>query len=336
MSPRSLARLLGVVGVCLLAGCGPTTPPITPAPPVVSDTVPPAAATAMDTASRLTIATFNLEFYGDEDEANNRDYGEYGTNLRRGNADLTNRLAALVAGADIIGLQEIENQRALDNFVAALNAQSPGRRYEGFIDDSVGPQDIALVWDAAAVTARHPGAIDRRFRTVARDGDWAVHFARLPITADFTRHGVDFSVLVVHLKAKSDDGTGESEFRRAAECERLLDWLDAQHRRGAPEHCLIIGDFNDVYDPDGKDTELDPLVDAAFNGRLRFLTADFAAPEQFTWSGSIHGHLLRKTIDHIIIPPVLFEHYVEGSCRALMRTDPRLSDHHPVFADFRF
>lgn len=334
--PTGAARPLLLAGMLLLAACGRGAPPPPPAVLAESGDTPAAVAPTETAApSRLRVATFNLKFYGDEDDANNRDYGDFGENVRRGDADLTGKLAALVAGADIIALQEVENRPALDNFIDALNARDSARRYTGYMYDTRLPQDLALVWDAAAVSAGNAGQIDRRFRRVGYDGDRRVNFARLPLTADFTKNGIAFSVLVVHLKAKSPQDAELADARRAAECARLLDWLDAQRTDTVREHCLLMGDFNDVYSPDAAATGLAPLVAAAQAGRLRFLTADFAALAQYTSFSSHRNREHRETIDHIIIPPALADHYVAGSCHAVMHNDPRLSDHHPVLADFQ-
>ncbi len=322
--PLVAALLLG----CLLAGCGGEVP-------VEVQHAPEAAAAAAADSGALTVATFNLMFFGDDDRRNDAQYGDFGRNVRRGTEALADRLAALV-DADLIALQEIENRAALELFIAALQRRYPERTYAGFIDDTDLPQDLALVWNEQKVRASRPRQIDRRFRYVGEENGRRTTFARLPITADFVSNGLVFSALVVHLKAQSGRDRGASDRRRTAECAGLLAWLEAQQGTAAAGRCLLLGDFNDQHGSDDAESTLTPLLQAERVGGVRFLTAPFLPPTHYTVSGTYRGRTYNRIIDHIIVPQALDAHYVAGSCRIVKHDDDRLSDHHPVLADFRF
>lgn len=326
---RSLPAVPVLLLVCLLAGCGGGDVP------AEVQRAPEAAATAAGDSGTLSVATFNLMFFGDDDSRNDAQYGEFGRNVRRGTEALADRLAALV-DADIIAVQEIENRAALELFIAALQRRYPDRTYAGFIDDTDLPQDLALVWNEKKVRASRPRQIDRRFRYIGEEDGRRTTFARLPITADFVADGKTFALLVVHLKAAQRRDGDVADRRRTAECQGLLDWLDAQQGTAAGGHCLVLGDFNDQHGSDYAESTLTPLLQAERAGRLRFLTAPFLPPTHYTVSGTFRGRTFYRIIDHIIVPQALAEHYVAGSCRIVKHDNEQLSDHHPVLADFRF
>jgi len=280
-----------------------------------------------------------MKFFGDLDDDNNKNYGSFGANIRRGDKKLKEKFAEYFNIADIIAVQEVENLDAFNNIIEYLNKEYPERKYQGFLrDNNRSPQDIGLIWD----TNKVKGARGYFFR-----GKWLVinekeegdemkkeRFTRAPVYNFFEKNGIKFIVVSAHLKSKAgEEGEGG---RRENESAKLAEWLEFQRAEKEMENIIILGDFNDRYSFKPENTELDALIELDRQNKIIFLTKDFRPPKYYTTASEFDGQKLKEVIDHIIITEPMKKYYVKDSCHIRILADTLLSDHNPVYATFDF
>ncbi len=221
-----------------------------------------------------------------------------GSNGARGADSVAERLrqqtkmvtAVRALGADIIGLQELENNGdvAVQDLVDALNAA------EG-----------ATVWATVAEPA-YPGGLGStnaikvgiiyrldKVSTVGlavADDDPIFAQDRPPIAQTFTWEGDEFTVVVNHFKSKSsrnatgadldqNDGQAAYNARRTAQAVALLDFVAELQASTGDDDVLVIGDFNSY-------AEEDPIT--TLDAGLDNLTKSFIEPSDrysFTFFG---------------------------------------------------
>lgn len=220
------------------------------------------------------------------------------------------RVAAILLerGADIVGLQEVDDTDGLDATLDALPGWGgfPGR--PGFATQVA----IAYRRDAVRVIDIEDLFVDDSFA-----------FPRSPLAVTFElRERPELgalTVVVVHLKAQVDD---ESEARRRLAIERLDAWIAG--RGGA---VLVVGDFNDELG----DAPADNVFNAVLGtGDYLPLTADLDAAGAYSYIP------FRRLIDHAIanreaadrFPPRSVE--VVGLDAEIADYTDDISDHLPV------
>ena len=258
----------------------------------------------------VTIGTFNIEWLGDNTSDDRKP---------RTTEDLA--LCAEIVretAADILALQEVENEAALESLCAFLP------EYRFALVRSFGKQNVGFLYK----------------RTVRVD--WVREFDAINVERGRTRSGAlmqcvvggdSLLLLAVHLKSTSRaDSTPElrerSRFLRRAQAERLRVWTDSLLSAASPSvfarNLCILGDFNDS--PRASAGVLDTLVSSR---HLHFLTSYF--------NGCLYTHL--PAIDHIVVSSPLFSRVPRGSVRMvnfrvrLPDADAaRISDHCPVTA----
>ncbi len=178
----------------------------------------------------------------------------------------TEKLVAAIQGmnADIVGLQEIENDHPDDvpiiTLVAALNAAEGSdvwSRVDGF-EQNIYPivNEIIYRSDRVAPVGDAMTLIDAAFDDF-RDPDEEPddQLGRRPVAQAFEYGGSTFTLVVNHFKSKSctgaqgadlDQGDGASchNARRVAQAQAVLDWIpEIQSQTGDPD-VLVIGDLN--------------------------------------------------------------------------------------------
>lgn len=252
----------------------------------------------------LTVATFNVEWLGDM------------LNDRIDRIPEDYKLIAeiiLKTDADIIALQEIENEKA----IKLLTNYIKGFRY--FVGKKGGKQNLGLLYkkniEVKNIKEHTP----------------------LIVEADRTRPGLifeckvgnyDFIGMVVHYKSSSRyDDTKEKVMRsrelRAKQIEKTYIWADSILRYSKEQDIIILGDFNDT--PIRKKDNL--LGKFKYDSNFVFLTENLKSckyPNAYS-------------IDHILVSRASFTRYLKNSLRSLdFRVilkdyeSKKVSDHCPV------
>lgn len=226
----------------------------------------------------LTIGTFNIEWLGDGyNDRKPREEEDY-----RRIADAIND-----SGADILGLQEIENKTAIKRLLKYLP------EYDYVISHMGQAQKLALLY--------------KKELNIKELGEYA------PIRVDNkgTRPGLlvyakagnfDFYLMVIHFKSSSRwDNTpekqGRSMYLRKAQTLALRNWADSVLSLRNEIDLIVIGDFNDTPKRK-KNNILNELKDY-----FTFLTENEKScklPNAYV-------------IDHIIVSDEAYKRYLEGS-----------------------
>jgi len=300
----------------------------------------------------MRLATYNVAWFDhlfDDTGALREDEGWSGLqDVRR--ADQIAALGQVFAALDADAVMVIEapdsnrrrdGARALETFAARFGLRAR-RALIGFLNDT--QQEIALLYDPAAITPRHDpqgaptgkkGARDApRFDSVFRvdldlDGRAdLVNWSKPPLElACETAAGTRFRMIGVHAKSKAPHGArGAAEVTRVAIENRRKQlaqciWLRARvaAHLDAGDPLIVLGDFNDGPGLDdyeklfgrsgveivlGEDNGI-PLFDPHAH---RALTSRFAAPTTARFKLPPDGVYLSALLDYIMVSPDLRAH----------------------------
>ena len=258
----------------------------------------------------LTVATFNLEWLGDGD----------GDLKARTDKDYLSIADIIVkTEADVLGVQEIENDAALNKVLRYLQG------YKGFVLDGGTKQNVGVVFkervSVELAGAYWPLVLEERGRL------------RPGMMLRCRKGSFDWLMMVVHLKSTSRyDSTAELRDRarvmRTAQSGLLQVWADSVISAGVERDVMIVGDFND-YPGNRKLPTLSTLTD---DSNLRFLTERVKSCRSPTYS----------TIDHILVSSDVASRFIKETdrtenFRAFLPPDAanRVSDHCPVMVRLR-
>lgn len=305
------------------AACGgassdPVTPPIDPPAGDTAIAIP-----AQGTASTFDVATWNIEWFGDQ-----------GNGPQDEDFQL-NRVRDVIRGADLElwGVQEVTGvahfSRLIDSLpgYAGLLANDPSVDLgPAFYSDFGGnEQKVGLVYREDAVQVQAA-------RIILTDFDY--EFAgRPPLAVDVVISAgsgpVEATVIVLHAKASTDATSWE---RRQAASQALEAWLDLE-RPDTP--VWVIGDFNDDLDQSISTGRSSPYAnldngDDAWSFVTRALTD--------AGESSTTGY--DDMIDHQLVSDEVLAWYVAGSADAfeadqfIVGYANNTSDHYPVIAHY--
>lgn len=223
--------------------------------------------------------------------------------------------------ADLVCLEEVENQPALDAITRALPGYPTAVLGETGFAASV---DVALVarWPARAVQ-RHREAMLRR-----PDGSstvFAREFLQVDLVLDLDREAAGVTVFCAHFRSQRNDDPG----RRLAEAEGAREII-LRYAEAAPERIVVLaGDLNDV-------PESAPLEALGRGGRL-VRAVDPRAPERahtYVFDG------VTRAIDHVWFvagaPARLVPESVSAHWQRFAREGFAGSDHAAITAEFEF
>ncbi len=261
----------------------------------------------------LTLATFNMEWLGDNTPDDQKIRTESDLKL----------LAQVVRDteADIIALQEIENDEAMKQLLVHLP------EYRFALGATGGKQHVGFMVKSRISNAEFLGDVPAI--AVEKNRTKAGYLLRVREN----QTGTEWLFLSVHLKATSRaDSTPALEERsrelRRLQAAQLRAWSDSLFQGDSLKHLVLIGDFNDS--PKRKNTSLDTLQ-AAQN--LTFLTAENVS---CSYAGA-------PAIDHIVCSKQVLKRFRRGSLYTLnfhtMLSDQeakRVSDHCPVVCRFEW
>ncbi|MBO9423423.1 ExeM/NucH family extracellular endonuclease [Labrenzia sp. R4_1] len=237
-----------------------------------------------DVGGSLKVGSFNLlNFFTTLDQTGNTS-GPSGLDPRGAEsaAEFERQVDKMIAAlaemdADIIGLQELENeygdqngdgQFALQYLVNALN-EATGRNYT-FVDPGVDYGDtsdaimVGMIYDADAVKIAKDTTVatltDKDLADLNVDPGHAVFdgpgTSRAPLAATFEdKEGNSFTVVVNHFKSKGSvspfgnnegigDGTGNNNEARLQAAEALDAWLATNPTNAKDSDILVLGDLN--------------------------------------------------------------------------------------------
>ncbi|MDX1467890.1 MAG: ExeM/NucH family extracellular endonuclease [Acidimicrobiia bacterium] len=255
----------------------------------------------------LTVASFNVLNYwttlggrgaGDADQ------------LAAQQSKLVDAIIGL--GADVVGLQEIENDHPADvpiiTLIDALNAAAGSdvwSRVEGF-DQNIYPIVNEIIYRNDRVTpvgdamTLADAAFDD-FRDPDEEPD--DQLGRRPVAQAFDHNGEVFTVVNLHLKSKSctgasgadlDQGDGASCYnaRRVQQANAVLAWIPTLQAAAGDDDVLVVGDLNAYLMED-------PITTFEGGGLSNLLSTYDPDPYSFNFLAFFAApHIGRGTLDH--------------------------------------
>lgn len=259
---------------------------------------------AVFSGDSITIATFNIAWLGDGTrdrfDREEHDYELIAASIRE-------------CGADILGIQEVENAAALERLMPYL----PGFAY--LISKGGRQQRLAVLYresiDVQFVEELDEIAITPGLRPGLVVSCQAVSF--------------DALILLVHYKSSSRwDSTPALRKRsyelRERQAALTSDWVE-NALQGREQDIIVMGDFNDSPVDDNSPT----LIPLLANPAIDFITGDLISCKNKRW----------KAIDHIVLSKSSQKRLIDGSVGMInlfyqhgRKTAARISDHCPVIA----
>lgn len=263
-----------------------------------------------DTFSTVRIGTFNIEWLGD------------GVRDRIDRTSADYRAIAMIIqenDVDLLGLQEIENQAALDSVLKYLPPE-----YTGFVGTRSSQQNLGVIYRSDKVDLRF---VSVYYPLAIREGR-----DRPGLIVRCRSKNFDWLLMIVHLKSTSRwDNTPAkrrlSQKIRQQQAQRIVEWAKEVLSQGDERDLIIVGDFN-ASPKDGRDRTLLPIKQ---DTTLQFLTYNLQSCK----------YKKRGGIDHILVSREAKKRYIPGSARSIdlySQFTPdaleTISDHCPVIADF--
>lgn len=262
-------------------------------------------------AAPLAVVTWNVEnFFDAIDDPDTEDDVPTGAQVSRKVEELARVLRA--ADADVIVLQEVENEAVLDRLANAIDYPHRG------LMPGNDPRGINLAWIARVEPTMVAHHIDDRFP--APDGSREFRFARDAVEVFLEVGGAEIAIMILHLRSQREGG----DDHRLAEATQAHSVVRRRGELGTPR-MLVMGDLND--EPGS------PAIDAlTSDGLLVDLAAELPVDERWTFTG--FGD--RKQFDYVLATEGMREWLVPGSVRVLRGAEVETaSDHFPVVARFQ-
>lgn len=257
---------------------------------------------------KVTIGTFNIEWLGDGTN-DNKPRNEEGY---KAIAELINEIEP-----DVLGLQEIENQDALDKVLNYLKG------YKGKVLTSGGEQNLGVIYHK-----------DVKINSFSEYTQLAVEYkkTRSGIVLDCKKDNFDWKMMIVHLKSSSFfDKTKEKRESsieiRGRQGNILNKWIDSVLKYSSEKDLIIVGDFND--NPNNSDSKT--LKAISNNKKVKFITESLTSCFNPKW----------KVIDNILLSKSALKRCKIESLRMYnpkkifsRNISKNISDHCPIIVDF--
>ncbi|PKN55521.1 MAG: endonuclease [Deltaproteobacteria bacterium HGW-Deltaproteobacteria-14] len=243
----------------------------------------------------LRIATFNVHLFFDTVcDSDNCGPGDFEVAESQGAfVGRADQIAGAILGldADIVLLQEVENQACLDALLDRVAARLP----EGVLGESGWPASV----DVAVLGPGPPTAVVRHAELpIAYDGDRPIYFAREFLEVHYAVGGQAVIVFVAHFKSKA----GDDPERRLAEARAAREIVLAVAADNPAAIIVMGGDLNDVPGS----APLDALEAAGGLDRL-----DARLSPNDAWTVTYLNE--RVGLDHLYVPPGGDALYVDGT-----------------------
>lgn len=270
-----------------------------------------------DATSSLEIGTWNLAWFADGNPSTCQNEERF----ERTDQDVQ-ALAAFIdsMGLEVLALQEIENQAALDRLLGYL----PAGKYRGILGSKPMCQSVAVLYQPAAVQME----FDSEIAALASSSGLR---PGLVVRGQWVRGGFDFLMVVVHLKAFNDPDSTNVRFDQMR---NLNEWLKLALADTSKERDLVLlGDFNE-------DLLTDPEFFQALSQGLdqRLLTEELSltrcSPQEKVYVDPIDHILVSGGAKDRFEGTVVMENVFEFPS-ILKDVRDRFSDHCPVWARFR-
>ncbi|MDQ7825980.1 MAG: endonuclease/exonuclease/phosphatase family protein [Candidatus Eremiobacteraeota bacterium] len=281
-----------------------------------AEKAPPLGTTSVDIAGKekVTIGTFNVNWLGGEAAVDmkprsDRDYQDIASIIKD-------------SGADIMGLEEVGSEEALDRIISNL----PGFDYVIGTTGVRGggkSQRLAVIYNAEKVQCDKSSMEEIREVMVPElAGEGRL---RAPLAVKMKAGEFDFTLVVCHMKARFDD---KAKKIRSAQAGKLNEWITEKVQSGKEKDVIVVGDFNDFLDSP-------PLK--KMDSQIYFVTQEAARKGEASnikWNSLIDqigvtsraGGAKENFIERSVFLPDIgpYPSFVE-----------RISDHRPVVASFR-
>lgn len=259
--------------------------------------------------SNLTLATFNIAWLGD---------GKEPETIKRNQEDLA-RIADIIneTSADVIALQEIENQDAINQILLLLP------EYKAIIGNKGRSQNVGFLYKST-INIQDNG----EYTPIAIDPNRN----RPGYVLNVKKGNFDFLIMSVHFKSTSrydstDELRAESRKTRYKQSRMAINWMDSLLQAGKEQDMFIIGDFND-FPKRVKEPTLLPLSESISGS---FLTAELKSCK--------FQNLF--AIDHIFASNSAKKRFVANSERVIdlhsmypKDIAEKISDHCPIIMQF--
>ncbi len=257
----------------------------------------------------VAVGTFNIEWLGD------------GVDDQKPRTDPDYLLIADVIArmnVDVLGVQEIENEQALQRVLRYLDG------YTGFVANGGTKQNVGVI-HRKTVDVRNVGLYQPL--TIGKKG------MRPGLIVECKKGSFDWIMMVVHLKSTSRyDSTNalreESRQIRSAQVELLSAWSDSVVAAGKEKDVMLVGDFNDATNKRQQAT----LTALMNNTTMQFVTGGMKSCRNPQWN----------TIDQVVVSKSAHDRFIKGSeymedLKGFLPAESvaAISDHCPVIVRFR-
>ncbi|MBS1561832.1 MAG: endonuclease/exonuclease/phosphatase family protein [Bacteroidetes bacterium] len=263
---------------------------------------------SFDTTQFVTIGTFNMEWLGDG----------VGDTKKRTDADYL-RIADIIekTGADVIGIQEVENEAALKKVLRYLDG------WKGVVGTTAREQNVGVLWRSSVSVN-----VEGEYMPVA-----IVPGRNRPgFVVNCTKGDLSWKMMVVHLKSTSRyDSTSEmreeSRRVRAHQVDVITAWSDSLLNVAMEQNVMVVGDFNDFPQRANSPT----LTSLVQSSNMKFVTDGVKSCKEKNF----------VTIDHVVVSPSILQRLIKGTertenFRAFLSAEDAdmVSDHCPVIVRF--
>lgn len=257
---------------------------------------------AAEDAPRLRIATWNVEWFYDDDRGDNEsDLAKSQSAPSRDAwqwklAEVTRVVAEL--RPDILALQEIENRRVLMELVQQLRDVHNLRYRVAYIEggDVFTEQDVGILYRGDLLAFSRQEQSEEMFRSNQYYNVQKHLFARFRFRYEGTSESL--TILTAHLRARS-----EQEAIRRRQSNLLHTWV--REEAAAHQNVVVLGDFNTEHAHQDADASKDL-------GVLRGLHTDDPQDDLFDLHERLPEneratHLSGRQYDHILISRAMYE-----------------------------
>ncbi len=255
----------------------------------------------------FSICTFNTEWLGDGIQ----------DNKERATWDYKNIAKVIsITNADIIALQEVENNRAIEKVLDYLDG------YKYYVAEGYGKQNVAIIYnkniDLQVVDIYKP--------LIVEEGK-----TRPGLLIYAKKGNFDFFLMNVHLKSTSGYDNTEELRQKSYELRQqqamvLNQFLDSMLSSQNDKDIFFVGDMND--NPNRKNSNIKFFAD---DPKVLFLTSYLRSCKNPVWDN----------IDHIVITPNIEPRLIKSSIRQVNLYElfkqtqaQQISDHCPVVVSF--
>ncbi|MEO6867046.1 MAG: endonuclease/exonuclease/phosphatase family protein [Gaiellales bacterium] len=301
-------------------------------------------------SSQLRVAQYNVQnLFDTVDDPTRRDQL---TDPERYEIRLTKLALAVrdsLKGADLIALQEVENQTVLDDLLA--RPELAGLNYRSVLVEGNDMRgiDTAMLYRAdrlalESVETLTPAA-PTDMRVAGGSVDATKLFSRPPLIAHFTLQGAlaavdgvrEITAVANHFKSKVGENPKKA-VRRDVQAATVGAWVDAYRAAQPGAHVLVIGDLN----ANPKDEAMKLLIRDP-QGKDRLFDAPIALPKAERHTGYYQDRPTQ--LDHLLATPELHERLTGVEIPRINAgglgdpEDPTTphggSDHDPIVATYR-